>query len=323
MTTEELTEIRAYVAERQAARARGEHIDSDERREAALLDALDEAHEEAAQWKRLAEQTTDARLAEAIASREVMLRERNEAREAGDQYRFDRDYHCKRADVAKLDLADARSRLAALHAVAVANADAFEDISVSRGECRARNSALRSVLADLATAAREHDARVRAEVEARADGRAYDLRLALARDVLDILGVPHSTEDVRDSARRVVAERDTLALALAEVRDAHTTWWAAHRAWDDATDLGPAIEEHEAESAAQERMHAALAALPADLVAQREARIRADERAKVLREAEDVCDREAEVCATATGRFIAGWCAATIRKLADKAEVSR
>lgn len=43
MTSEELADIRAYVAERQAARARGEHTDSDERREAALLEALDEA----------------------------------------------------------------------------------------------------------------------------------------------------------------------------------------------------------------------------------------------------------------------------------------
>lgn len=42
---------------------------------------LDAAREEAAQWKRLAEQTTDARLAEAIASREAMRRERDEARE--------------------------------------------------------------------------------------------------------------------------------------------------------------------------------------------------------------------------------------------------
>jgi hypothetical protein len=43
MTSEELADIRAYVAERAAARARAEHIDSDERREAALLGALDEA----------------------------------------------------------------------------------------------------------------------------------------------------------------------------------------------------------------------------------------------------------------------------------------
>lgn len=43
MTNEELADIRAYVAERAAKRARGEHIDSDERREAALLVALDEA----------------------------------------------------------------------------------------------------------------------------------------------------------------------------------------------------------------------------------------------------------------------------------------
>ena len=43
MTNEELADIRAYVAQRAEARARSEHIDSDERREAALLGALDEA----------------------------------------------------------------------------------------------------------------------------------------------------------------------------------------------------------------------------------------------------------------------------------------
>lgn len=47
MTSEELADIRAYVAERAAARARGEHIDSDERREAALLEALDESTRQA------------------------------------------------------------------------------------------------------------------------------------------------------------------------------------------------------------------------------------------------------------------------------------
>jgi hypothetical protein len=47
MTSEELADIRAYVAQRAAARARGEHIDSDERREAALLEALDEATRQA------------------------------------------------------------------------------------------------------------------------------------------------------------------------------------------------------------------------------------------------------------------------------------
>ena len=108
MTNDEEAEIRAYVAERAAARARGEHIDSDERREVVLLAALDEA----------------------------------------------------------------RAQLAALHAAASAVQAKARALPVSMSEIVHAEEwdDLERVLADLATAAAEHDAAVRADERAKALG---------------------------------------------------------------------------------------------------------------------------------------------------------
>ena len=57
-----------------------------------------------------------------------------------------------------------------------------------------------------------------------AEAQAYDLRLALAREILDAFGVPYGTEDVRDAARRIVGDlgktRGRLAQALARAETA-------------------------------------------------------------------------------------------------------
>lgn len=120
----------------------------------------------------------------------------------------------------------------------------------------------------------EHDAAVaRAN---RAEAQAYDLRLALAREILDVFGVPYGTEDVRDAARRIVGERDTLAAALAEVRE-RASVIAYVRAWADTLEAyKPTGDEVYTAARLAEQLRAALAALPADLAEQRDARVRAE-----------------------------------------------
>ena len=134
---------------------------------------------------------------------------------------------------------EASAQLAALHAAVARWRDTPRRPECDLGTCGACGvcllGGLRTALADTATAAAEHDARVRAPVE---------------------------------------AERHQLAAALAEVRDAASesireSFWVGNDA--------PA-------RAARERVIAVLASLPADLAAQREARVRADERAKALRD---------------------------------------
>lgn len=154
------------------------------------------------------------------------------------------------------DLDEARAQLAALHAAAQRFRDAVSDDGLT---CRDNGldsaaaveeewEAIDRVLADLATAAAEHDAQVREQ------------------------GIMEGRQEMRDTAtvaieaaKRRGKERDQFAAALAELRDhARTHGYAA-----------------------------LAAALTADLAAQREARIRADERAKALREAEVMLRRRA------------------------------
>lgn len=66
MTSDEEAEIRAYIAERTAARARGEHIDSDERREVLLIAALDETRAQLAALHALAAVCVVCRVADAL-----------------------------------------------------------------------------------------------------------------------------------------------------------------------------------------------------------------------------------------------------------------
>lgn len=146
------------------------------------------------------------------------------------------------------DLDEARAQLAALHAAASAVQTKARALPVSMTEIVHAEEwdDLDRVLADLATAAAEHDAQVREQ------------------------GIMEGRQEMRDTAtvaieaaKRRGEERDQFAAALAEVRDhARTHGYAA-----------------------------LAAALTADLAAQREARIRADERAKALREAAE-CLRE-------------------------------
>lgn len=146
-------------------------------------------------------------------------------------------------DAAQRDLAYARAQLAALHAAAQRFRDAVSDDGLT---CRDNGldsaaaveeewGAIDRVLADLATAAAEHERRVRAPVE---------------------------------------ADRDQFAAALAEVRAASAPLLGACLSRDGRQTL-----------IAADALNVVLASLPADLAAQREARVRADERAKALREA--------------------------------------
>lgn len=189
MTSEELADIRAYVAQRAAARARGEHIDSDERREGNLIAALDEAR---------------AQLAALCARTQTLTN------------------HLVASD----GLMEPPPQTA-VRANSWAFVSAVEDT--------------RRLLADLATAAAEHERRVREQ------------------------GIMEGRQEMRDTAtvaieaaKRRGEERDQLAAALAEVRE---------RA---LMSLRPPIS-----------------ATVSSLAAQREARIRADERARALREARD------------------------------------
>ncbi len=174
-------------------------------------------------------------------------------------------------------LDEARAQLAAMHAAAQRFRDAVSDDGLTCRDNGLDSAAaveeewddLDRVLADLATAAAEHERRVRAPVE---------------------------------------AECNQLAAALAEVRGASAPLLGACLASDGRQTL-----------IAADSLNVVLASLPADLAAQREARIRADERARALREAADVCEREATDCATATGSYIAGRCEAKLRAMADKA----
>lgn len=133
--------------------------------------ALDEAREEAAQWKRLAEQTTDARLAEAIASREAMRRERDEAREeTRREVQRVLDSPCESCRDNVDAVMEARAQLAALHAAATAVQTKARALPVSMTEIVHAEEwdDLDRAIADTQAAAAEHERRVRADERAKA-----------------------------------------------------------------------------------------------------------------------------------------------------------
>ena len=153
-------------------------------------------------------------------------------------------------------------------------------------EAPLRAEATRAVLAATAesyearrAAEAERDT-LRAEIE-RITAR-HDRRLAVIDDVRVALASPDG-EDIRVAARRVVAERDTLAAALAEVREIHAALVAndalPREAWSEAADAKHAD--------LSERLDAAVAALPADLAVERFRR----ERAEALEAAADAIER--------------------------------
>lgn len=178
------------------------------------------------------------------------------------------------------DLAEARAQLAALHAAVV--------------EYRASAEAF---LAPLPQFSEEWRQRL---------DRSAAAERALERACSDLATA--AAEHERIVRAPVEAERDQLAAALAEVRAASVPLLGACLASDGRQTL-----------IAADSLNVVLASLPADLAAQREARIRADERARALREAADVCEREATDCATATGSYIAGRCEAKLRAMAGEA----
>lgn len=173
------------------------------------------------------------------------------------------------------EIAEARAQLAALHVACVV-------LDNGRRICRiCRRSAFPGeplgheptcALADLAAAAAEHDARVRAD-----------------------------EHDARARAP-VEAERDQFAAALAEVMTPRGIYdaWSLNRVLRRLADAADhLLNDHSCDRHGYEgvvcardaaRDHAAAIeklSIPADLAAQREVRIRADERAKALREAAD------------------------------------
>lgn len=166
------------------------------------------------------------------------------------------------AERAESERDEARAQLAALHAAASAVQTRARALPVSMTEIVHAEEwdDLDRVLAALATSAAEYDARVRAPVE---------------------------------------AERDTLAAALAEVMTPRGIYdaWSLNRVLRRLADAADhLLNDHSCDRHGYEgvvcardaaRDHAAAIeklSIPADLAAQREARIRADERAKALRD---------------------------------------
>ena len=170
---------------------------------------------------------------------------------------------------------EARAQLAALHAAATAVQTKARALPVSMTEIVHAEEwdDLDRVLANTATATAEHDARVRAPVE---------------------------------------AERDQLATALDATKRVATVFANAVATGDEMV-----------MDVALQRMRETFAAIPADLAAQREARTRADERAKALREAADRIERhdgDAHTDAEAYRREGRESAACTLRAMADEAE---
>lgn len=150
----------------------------------------------------------------------------------------------------------------------------------------------RPVLADTEVAAREHDARARAPVEAERDQFAAALAEVMTpRGIYDAWSLNRVLRRLADAADHLLNDHSC---------DRHG-YEGVVCARDAARDHAAAIEK---------------LSIPADLAAQREARVRADERAKALREAADVCR------SGITEGTPAGWshCAERIRAMVDEAE---
>lgn len=303
MTNEELADIRAYVAERAAARARGEHVDSDERREAALLDELEEVMGDLYQladraervWREMGYHT--AAISQSGRSSLDALRAALDATPEETRAQVGaRERALADLDVMKRERDEARRELLDLDLVLPAacgsRVDAAKQLEAERDEARA---ALRT----WETWDAEHHGGVRAYVAAlEADQR----RLVVA-------------EQDAAQARADLDEARAQLAALHAAAVAHVRQWHA-----GDTEIG----------ACDERLDATLADL-ATAAAEHERSVRADERAKALREAADVCERLSEaVLALADGgdedearEMSAEWLASTasdLRAMADEAE---
>lgn len=220
-----------------------------------------------------------------------------------------------RAEKAERDLAEARAQLAALHAAARAvrwgldpDEPQFDHApNSSGGGWRDIVYTLDGCLADLATAAAEHDRRVRAPVEAERDEARVQLAALREASMPFLEFVERAFPTIADheaSGPRVgeiYRRPDGGTMQVVEIK---------RGSWRSCVYRSETGETHE-------RAHHPSWTRVVDA---REARIRADERAKALREAADVCEREATDCATATGSYIAGRCEAKLRAMADEAE---
>lgn len=137
--------------------------------------------------------TATGRMREAESRAETAERELEGAERGADEQRERR----KRAEVER-DAAHGRAETAERE-----RDNLLAVIHRERDAARAENAAL--IYARDAATARAYTA----------EARAVELRLSLARELLEVLGVPHGTEDVRDAARRI---------ARAEMRADRDSW---------------------------------------------------------------------------------------------------
>lgn len=254
MTNEERE---ALIARARATQCYETCDDADHRMADALLSTLDEARGER------------ERLARTVDSMEARL----DAIGDDEPKRASWLAEWQRAQIAERERDEARGQLAALHAAVVAHKDACDALSGASSlhddfwrltdAARHARNALCAALSDTAAAAKAHEARVREPVERERDTL---LRALYFAGPADPLGTIAAACEFIDTLHRHAAERDTLAAALAEHRRT----------------VAEVLAEPHAYIGARERaVLDALAAPPADLAAQRDARVRAE----ALREA--------------------------------------
>lgn len=268
-------------------------LDTMKRRETeALLEALDDAEKRVRDIEDLRARIVSAMSCEPDDDSDLVEAVRENVRERDDAER--------ERDAARAQLAALRGALdRLLHATWVVLCEyGTAGVPMLVRMATAADSA-RPVLADTEVAAREHDARARAPVE---------------------------------------AERDTLAAALAEVMTPRGIYdaWSLNRVLRRLADAADhLLNDHSCDRHGYEgvvcardaaRDHAAAIeklSIPADLAAQRETRIRADERAKALREAADALDamkRELDEARRQAAKARVGYeavVASTLGQLAD------
>lgn len=173
------------------------------------------------------------------------------------------------------------------------------------GDERDRAQAPEAVLRMLRAECDEARAELASVRRDRDDARAaLSERWALRREIEEALGVESGPASDEQLARGVAAlralrlERDTLAAALDEVRESADII-AYVKAWRDTLEsYKPTGDEVRTAGRLAEQLRAALAALPTDLAAKRDARVRAE----ALREARGiVIEQERRAWAAAEG----------------------
>lgn len=269
-------------------------LDTMKRRETeALLEALDDAEKRVRDIEDLRARIVSAMSCEPDDDSDLVEAVRENVRERDDA---ERERDAARAQLAALREAAARY----VHSLGEDEEThpTLGRVFVSRDDDGAED-ALDEALADTEVAAREHDARARAPVEAERDQFAAALAEVMTpRGIYDAWSLNRVLRRLADAADHLLNDHSC---------DRHG-YEGVVCARDAARDHAAAIEK---------------LSIPADLAAQRETRIRADERAKALREAADALDamkRELDEARRQAAKARVGYeavVASTLGQLAD------